>query len=161
MEPVNIIGRFSGLVAVGVLLSGCSAETAGNVGGGLVGGAAGFLIGGALGGSKGEAVGGLIGGVLGSYAGGAIARSLSTPDRRLVERATYSALDTPGSYGQPINWQSSSTSGARGSVQVISHGSSDAGTDCRRVRQIAYIDGEEIEEFQNFCRASDGRWRPV
>jgi surface antigen len=138
------------------------------------GGLLGAVGGGALGAGLGEAIGGnttgaLIGAAAGSLAGyfvgSAIGRQLDERDRQIASSATQRALDEPVSSPSavaaapppPATWQSDH-SGASGSSQVIAVQPQSNGTQCKLVHQVAYIQGNEIQQNERYCQSPNGSW---
>jgi surface antigen len=147
------------LIAVALVLplSGClTNESSGNLLGGVGGALAGNRIGSMVGGQNARIIGTVVGAAAGAMVGGAIGRRLDERDRLLAERSTRQALDEPS--GRVIAWESQTNRGVNGLSQVVDRGRSSSGSECRRVRQVAYIRGEEVVEFQNFCRQASGQW---
>ncbi len=132
--------------------------------GGLLGGAAGAIAGGLLGNSFGGS-GALIVGVLGSIGGylvgSAIGAHLDAAERQRAETATSQALAepvAPGQAGQPVTWSSPSQTGVNGAAQVVGVQPQADGGQCRDVREIAYINGQQTTQNTRFCRGPGGSW---
>ena len=132
--------------------------------GGLLGGAAGAIAGGMLGSSFGGS-GALIAGVLGSIGGymlgSAIGAHLDAADRQRAEAATGQALAVPmqpGQVGQPVGWSSPQNTGVNGAAQVVGVQPTADGGQCRDVREIAYINGQQTTQTTRFCRGPSGTW---
>jgi len=56
-----------------------------------------------------------------------------------------------------VAWKSDH-SGATGSAQVVSVQKQASGGECRTVREVAYIKGQEVPQDSTYCRAPDGSW---
>ncbi len=132
--------------------------------GGLLGGAAGGIAGGLLGSNLGGA-GGLIGGVLGSVGGyllgSAIGARLDAGDREQAQRATAQALSAPvgpDATAAPVGWSSNHNNGVNGSAQVVGVQPQSDGGQCRDVREVAYINGEQTNQTTRYCRGANGAW---
>jgi surface antigen len=128
--------------------------------GGLIGGAGGAIAGGIIGNSFGG-FGGLIGGVLGSVGGylvgSAIGARLDQADRQRAEAATQRALAAP-TPETPVAWHSDHNTGVSGSAQVVSQQPQSNGGECRDVREVAYINGEQTTQTSRYCRGPSGAW---
>ncbi|HTU56145.1 MAG TPA: glycine zipper domain-containing protein [Acetobacteraceae bacterium] len=149
------------------LLCGCqnNEETGGLLGG--VGGAAlGAGLGSAIGGNAtGALVGAAAGGFAGYLVGSEIGRQLDQRDREMAASATQRALEQPVSNPStvaaapppPAKWQSDH-SGASGSAQVIAVQPQSSGGQCKTVHQIAYIQGNEVQQNTRYCQSPNGSW---
>lgn len=128
--------------------------------GGLFGGAAGAIAGGLLGnrfGAAGALVGGVLGSVGGYLLGSAIGARLDEADRQRAAAATAQALATPTT-GVPVGWHSDHNSGVSGSAQVVGQQPLTDGGQCRDVREVAYINGEQTTQTTRYCRGPSGAW---
>ncbi len=158
------------LVAVPLCLAGCQTN---EQTGGLVGAGGGALFGGLLGHAIGNnTTGTLIGAALGAaggyFIGSAIGRQLDEQDRQRALAATQEALAEPAYYppngGQPrpparsAPWTSNHDTGARGSATVVAVQREASGGECRTVREVAYIKGEQVVQNSRYCRSTDGGW---
>jgi surface antigen len=149
------------------LLCGCqNNEETGGLVGALGGGALGAGLGGAIGGNAtGALIGGAVGSVAGYLVGSEIGRELDARDRAIAANATQRALEQPVSNPStvaeapppPATWQSDH-SGASGSAQVISVQPQASGGDCKLVHQIAYIQGNEVQQNSRYCQSPNGTW---
>ncbi len=156
--------RRSGVVMLAgtLALAGCGTPGMQNdqQAGGLIGGAGGAIAGGILGNSFGG-FGGLIGGVLGSVGGylvgSAIGARLDQADRQRAEAATERALAAPAP-DTPVAWRSDHNAGIGGSSQVVSQQPQSNGGECREVREVAYINGEQTQQTSRYCRGPSGAW---
>jgi surface antigen len=167
------------------LLGACATnEQTGGLIGALGGAAGGAAIGGAV---SHRGSGALIGaglGALGGYMiGSAIGRALDERDRQFAAQATQQVLyepvpayyyeEAPPPYGAPpppprhrraaapppaARW-SSDHSGARGSATVVAVQREPSGGECRTVREVAYVSGQELKQDQRFCRNPSGEWQ--
>lgn len=140
--------------------------------GGLVGAGTGALLGGVLGNAIGHnAAGTLIGAGIGAaggyFIGSAIGRQLDERDRERAMAATQQVLAEPVYFppsGAPpppprsASWTSDHNTGARGSTSVVAVRRQAAGGECRTLREVAYIKGEEVVQNSRYCRSSDGAW---
>jgi hypothetical protein len=155
--------------AVLLLLAGCqnNEQT-----GGLVGAGGGALLGGALGNAFGHsgaatAIGAGLGGLGGYFAGSAIGRALDERDRARAQAATVMVLNTPdppasrGAASRPApsaSWKSDHNAGVRGSSTVVAVEPAGGGGECRTVREVAYVGGQEVTENKRYCRDSGRQW---
>lgn len=99
----------------------------------------------------GAGAGAIIGGMAGSYFG----EKLDELDQVKAEMAAMTALKADDE--RPVNWKSEQNEGVGGSVRVVS----DAGahtSDCKVVRHILNISGEEVIEEQEYCLDASGSW---
>jgi surface antigen len=139
--------------------------------GGLVGAGSGALLGGLIGQAAGHnatstLIGAGIGAVGGYFVGSAIGRQLDEADQKRAAQATQQALAQPVYYPagqpatlpkQPAKW-SSDHSGSSGSAKVVAAQQTASGGECRTVREVAYIKGQEVAQDSRYCRGSDGSW---
>ena len=150
------------LLAAGVTLGGCSANSSREMAGGI-GAVAGGVLGAVLGNNSGmgTAGGAAIGAVAGFIAGSLIGQLLDDADQAKLENASQRSL----TQGETIRWNSDRNPGVHGYSEVVSsaetpaRGSSGAkpakGSDaaCRTVREVAYVDGKEYVDMAEYCRA--------
>ena len=149
-----------------VLLFGCSPnagpnETSYTLAGCATGGLAGGLMGNLFGhGGTGATLAGVgLGAAAGCMAGNAIGRQLDERDRELAQAATMRALSLPP--GRQATWRSDHTSNnGRITVQSVQHPSTtaSAGGECKLVREVAYIKGQEVTQDAKYCRNTQGEW---
>ncbi len=108
-------------------------------------------------------------GAVGYLAGSAIGRQLDDRDRALAAAATQQALATPVQYAptqtavvhphpKPTTWKSDHGTGTSGSASVVAVQPGPSGGECRTVREVAYIKGQEQTQESKYCRGSDGSW---
>jgi surface antigen len=144
----------------------------------LIGGGGGAAAGGILGNilghgsAAGTLIGAAAGGALGYFAGSYIGSKLDERDQRVAAQNTTDILDEPVyepppghatviHHNPPVRHWTSDHSGATGSATVTKVAVSTTGEECKEVRQIAVINGQELHENQNYCRNADGGWKPV
>jgi surface antigen len=139
--------------------------------GGLVGGGIGALACGAAGAalfhrSYGAILPAAACGAAGYFIGSAIGRQLDERDRAVAAVATQEVLAMPVSYratgsapyhppARTVRWKSDH-SGTHGSATVVAVQPSRNGGECRTVREIAYIRGEEVPQTTRYCRPAEG-----
>lgn len=80
-----------------------------------------------------------------------IACSLSPEEKKQAEDATMKAVAQP--VGTSVRWESESRPGVSGSSTVTSQTRLADGTECKDVRKVATIDGEEKFIVEKLCRA--------
>jgi len=149
------------------LLCGCqNNEQNGELFGTLGGGALGAALGGAIGhNATGALIGAAAGSAAGFLVGSAIGRELDQRDREIAASATERALTEPVSSPAavaaapppPATWQSDH-SGASGSAQVIAVQHQTSGGECKLVHQVAYIQGNEVQQNTRYCQSPNGTW---
>jgi surface antigen len=128
--------------------------------GGLLGGAAGAIAGGLLGeryGVAGSLIGGVLGSVGGYMLGSMIGARLDEGDRQRAAAATAQALAAPAP-DTPIAWHSDHNSGIGGTAEVVGQQPMANGGQCRDVREVAYINGEQTTQTSRYCRDANGAW---
>lgn len=154
----------------------------GQFGGAAIGGILGGIAGSAIGGNRtGAVIGALAGAAAGYFLGGAIANALTNPaDRQQASAATEKVLNTPApaSYtasrapatsnraaSQPrqtrpvqAKWRSESDRSISGSTTLTSVQRGNDGGECRTVREVAYVQGKEVQQDARYCRAPGGGW---
>jgi surface antigen len=155
------------------LLIGCqNQEQSYGAGGAAVGALTCGLIGGAIFHST---AGGLASaaacGAAGYFVGSAIGRKLDEKDRERAQAATQAALAVPVRYtptqtavihppAKPVTWASDHGTGVTGSSSVVAvqPPAATGGGECRTVREVAYIKGQEEQQDSKYCRGTDGSW---
>jgi surface antigen len=141
--------------------------------GGLVGASGGALLGGALGqafghSSTGTLLGASLGALGGYFVGTAIGQQLDEPDRKRATEATHKALSQPVYFStdpavaprlpkQSAQWKSDH-SGVAGTAKVVAAQKTTDGGECRTVREVAYIKGQEVPQTSRYCRSPEGEW---
>ncbi|WP_284945579.1 hypothetical protein [Acidisoma cladoniae] len=142
--------------------------------GGLVGGGTGAVLGGLLGNVLGHsalstAAGVAVGGLAGYLAGTYIGQQLDQRDRQAASESTQAALDEPVDipppgravyvhHARPRRWQSDHTT-ASGSTTLVKVSETPSGNECRLTRQLAVINGKEVEQHINYCQTASGGWK--
>src|SRR5690606_36433364 len=137
-------------------------------GGAAIGGILGGLAGSAIGGNRtGAVIGALAGAAAGYFLGGAIANALSNPaDRQKASTATQKVLEAPApaTYQAPptttnraarqprqtrpvqATWRSDSNNAISGTSTLTSVQRGSDGNECRTVREVAYVQGKEVQQ---------------
>jgi len=169
-KPVGRATCIRVVLVAGLLMPAAACQTNEQTGG-LVGAGGGALLGGLVGQAAGHSttstlIGAGIGAVGGYFIGTAIGRQLDEADQKRAAHATQQALAQPVYYpaGQPATlpkqsekW-SSDHSGDSGSAKVVAAQQTASGGECRMVREVAYIKGQEVTQDSRYCRGADGSW---
>jgi surface antigen len=151
------------LAIAAVLLAGCEGRNNQPVATGVgtvAGGVAGALLGRRLGGrhSSGALVGGLVGAAVGGLLGNRVAHRLSAAERWRQNTAHRRLLEAPVEPDAPLpqrRWVSPEDPTTNGTAEVLVV--TDGGQ-CRTIREIAYVRGEELRQEARFCRSENGQW---
>ncbi|MBX9748958.1 MAG: glycine zipper 2TM domain-containing protein [Roseococcus sp.] len=151
------------LAASGLFLAGCEGQNQQALATGIgtaAGGVAGALIGRQVGGrnSSGALIGGIIGAAVGGVAGNLIGQRLSEAERQRQVAANQRVLEAPVRPDAPLpreQWVSPENPSTRGTTEVLRV--TDGGQ-CRNIREIAYIRGQEVRQETRICRDSNGQW---
>ena len=168
--------RNAALVACAILplLAACQTQ---EQTGGLLGAGGGALIGGLAGGAIGHGAGALIGGALGAaggyFVGSTIGRQLDDRDRARAQAATQRLLNEPVHYPPTqtaaatppkpraktttASWSSDHNQGVHGSATLVD-AQQTTGGECRTVREVAYVGGQETTQNTRYCRGADREW---
>lgn len=163
------------MACVGVsLLGGCQNGMNNEQQGTLLGAGGGAVLGATIGGLAGHnagsaALGGVLGALAGGITGNLIGRQLDERDRIIAAQATRQALMAPVVYSpnpnvaprppaRPAVWHSNH-SGVSGSATVTAVQREASGGECRNVREVAVIKGEEVVQNSRYCRDPAGEWR--
>lgn len=165
------------LAALLCFVGGCqTSEQTGSLLGLSGGGLLGATLGKALGRSDNAMVlGGLAGGTVGYFVGSSIGRSLDDRDRGRAQSATVTALNSPvkgapssrphsvqrvsATHGPTAKWTSDHQSGVKGSATVTEVETTAAGSECRTVHEVAYIQGREVMQDTKYCRNANHEWQ--
>ena len=145
---------------IGATLAGCGTnERTGALVGAIAGAALGVGTAVLTGNAKsGAALGGLIGAGVGALIGSAIGADLDEVERQKALAAAQSAAEQPE--GSQVTWKSDTHPDVGGYASPIAPEEYQAGTACRRVREVVFTaDGEKTAETQ-LCR-KDGQWQPT
>jgi surface antigen len=147
------------VLAAALVLGGCQTN---QQTGGLFGAGGGALFGGLLGNAIGHdqtstLIGAGLGAIGGYFIGSEIGRQLDQADQQRAARATQQVLVSSPRRGASRTWKNSST-GVRGSSTVVAVEPKASGGECRTVREVAYIKGEEVQQESRYCRNSGGEW---
>lgn len=164
-------------VGLSLALAGCTnpdGTTNNTATGGLIGGGAGAVVGGALGDLFGHsamatAAGAAIGGLGGYLAGTYIGQQLDQKDREAAAQQTSQVLEEPAPTPAPGHaiyyhhapthrWVSDHTS-ASGSATLEKVSMTSSGNECREVRELAVINGQEVVQHTSYCQTASGGWK--
>ncbi len=138
--------------------------------GGLLGAGGGALLGGLVGKQVGHntqtaMLGAGLGALGGYFVGTAIGSKLDEADRKRATAATKKVLqqpvhnDTNGAViKKPAHWKSDHNPSTEGSSTVTEVTKEPSGAECRSVREVAYIKGQEVSQDARYCRGVDGQW---
>lgn len=159
------------------LLTACqstgSNQQVGQFGGAALGGVLGGIAGSAIGGNRtGAVIGALAGAAAGYFLGGAIAEALTDPaDRQQATAATQRVLDAPAppprstntsrpQQSRPVqaDWRSENNRNISGRSTLQSVQRTQGGGECRTVREVAYVQGKEVQQDTKYCRSAGGGW---
>ncbi len=124
--------------------------------GGVGGAAAGGLIASAFDANTAGVLGGMI---LGGLIGGAVGDRMDAADRREANRATIAALESKPSNTTTI-WQNPD-SGNSGTVTPTRTYQAQSGGYCREYEQTVTISGDTQTAYGTACRQPDGNWHIV
>jgi len=148
------------LILIGLLLAGC-ANMNNEQQGGAIGAGSGALIGGVLGkafgGTKGAIAGASLGALGGYFVGSSIGARLDAEARAKAQKATERALNQKST--KRHGWEDKA-SHTHGHTDVIKVDKQADGGECKTVREVAYIKGEEVVQKSKYCRAASGEWEP-
>jgi len=160
------------VVAVAMMLAACqnmSNQQTGGLLGGAGGGALGGLLGSQFGSGSGKtvatAVGALGGAVAGYFVGSAIGQKLDQADQKKAAATTQKVLTEPvhkDSSGQLVAKQhswSDSQKGTKGTSEVTEVQKQPDGGECRTVKEVAYIHGDEVSQDTKYCKDATGNWQ--
>ena len=150
------------LFVTGALVGGCatdkSSQEIGAEAGLLIGTAVGIGIAAATGSDgaeEGLAIGAVAGALIGSAMGSFIGEKLDEIDQLKAEMAAMTALKADDA--RAVSWQSEQNDDVSGTASVVSSKGTASG-DCKIVRHLLNISGEEVVEEQKYCLNANGSW---
>ena len=150
------------LFVTGALVGGCatdkSSQEIGAEAGLLIGTAVGIGIAAATGSDgaeEGLAIGAVAGAIIGSAMGSFIGEKLDEIDQLKAEMAAMTALKADDA--RAVSWQSEQNDDVSGTASVVSSKGATSG-DCKIVRHLLNISGEEVVEEQTYCLNANGSW---
>jgi surface antigen len=144
----------AGTLALGACAGAGQKETAGGIGGAVIGG----LLGSQIGQGTGKVVATGIGAALGSLAGSSIGRGLDQRDQLLLRQATQRSLETQPD-GAALPWRNSDTGNSGYIVPQRTYQADN--TYCREYQTTVVVGGRSEKGFGTACRQPDGSWRIV
>lgn len=148
------------VLLTGLMTGGCETTTPKKDAGAVLGMILGGVAGAALGDGAGQAVAIIAGAAAGGILGAMIGADLDEADRIKAEAAATAALHVP--VGNSVEWHSERNTSVGGTATPVAESTDEDGRECRTVRQVAYLDGQEVEDTTRFCRVGEsGRWAPA
>lgn len=143
------------LAAAAFLAAGCAGpnETAGTIGGTVVGG----VLGSAIGVGTGNVAATLTGATAGGFLGNQIGRSLDLTSQQRATSAQFQALEY-GTAGAPVAWREQVF---YGTVVPGPYYSTAGFQRCREYTHTVYVDGQPQTARGVACRKEDGSWLPI
>ena len=148
------------IVLISFIFSACASNTWEENQKAIIGGVGGAAAGGLIASAFNANTAGVLGGmVLGGLLGGAVGNRMDAADRREANRATYSALESAPS-GTTTNW-SNPDSGNSGTTTLTRTYQAKTGEYCREYEQTVTIGDESQAAYGTACRQPDGKWRVV
>ena len=154
------IAKFTAVIFAAALVVGCEGnqgtkQTAGTLGGAVLGG----LLGAQFGSGSGQLIATGAGVLAGGLLGQSIGKSLDENDKMMAQRTTQASLEHVQS-GQQSTW-SNPDSGASGTVTPTRTFENSEGQNCREFQQTVSIGGQTEDAYGTACRQSDGSWKIV
>jgi hypothetical protein len=165
------------LVGLTIAVAGCTNPdgTTNNTGtDSLIGTGAGAAFGGLVGNLVGHnatstLLGAALGGAAGYFAGSMIGQQLDARDRELAAQKTEEVLDEPAPTPEPGHavyvrhhyahkWVSDHTESS-GSATLEKVSVTPAGNECRLVRELAVVHGQEVVQNTSYCQTASGSWK--
>ena len=145
------------LMILGVL-QGCQTTASNEEIGTAVGLVVGAVAGAAFGDGGGQLAASFAGALVGAVAGQMIGKRLDEADRLKAQSASMAALSVPT--GETVEWESDEKANTGGTATPITETALEEGEECRTVREVVVVDGEEEVLISKYCKDSeDGRWR--
>ena len=143
------------IMALSILLSGCSKSEQGA----FLGGTTGALIGSQFGRGDGQVVGTALGAIIGFYIGGRIGEEMDEQDRRRAQQTTYIVLEKSRS-GEGRTWRNPDN-GHHGYVTAKKAYKDSDDRYCREYTHKVTIGGKTETAYGTACRQEDGSWEVV
>ena len=148
------------IILLSFVLSACASSTWEENQKAIIGGVGGATAGGLIAAAFDANTAGVLGGmVLGGLIGGAIGNRMDAADRREANLATHKALETAPS-GTPTSWHNPD-SGNSGTITPTRTYQAQNGEYCREFEQEVKISGESHQAYGTACRQPDGNWQVV
>ena len=134
------------IVIFSLFTTGCASNQDTGV---IVGTVVGVAVGSLFGDGGGEVAGMIIGGAVGGIIGSEIGKSLDEGEKARASLAAKEALEDPE--GDKINWNSEDDASISGAAEVVGEAYSIEGNECKKVRELVVINGEEESEMTEYC----------
>ena len=149
------------IAALAIALGGCAAGNMRENMGSGIGAVTGGVIFNQIGKGRGKVLATAAGAVVGALVGGAIGRHLDEAAQAEMTRATTQALNTGVIGGGAIAWETPATSStpAKGQIEITRQGQSANGRLCREYRQQVTIGADTEEIIGTACRDAGGVWK--
>jgi surface antigen len=126
-------------------------ETAGTLGGAVLGG----VLGSGVGKGNGRLWATGAGALLGAFVGSSIGKSLDQADMAYHQQAVEQAYSAP--LNKTISWNNSE-SGHSGTVTPVREGHTSSGNVCREFKQAIFVGGQAETAKGTACQNNDGSW---
>ena len=151
------------IATLAVLLGGCTNGIQREDLGAGIGAVTGGVIFNQVGGGTGKMIATAAGAVVGALVGSAIGRHLDDAAKAEMDRATQHALESAPVGGTSVQWESptTSTTQARGQIEILRQGQHQSGRPCREYRQKVTIGDDVQEMIGTACRRADGVWEAL
>ena len=160
MSARNSLKFLTVLLFCFTVVTGCQTTASNKDTGAILGMVVGGVVGSVFGSGSGQAVAVIVGAATGGIMGAMIGEKLDEADRLQAQAAANAALQVP--VGNTVEWRSEENTSIHGTATPIKSSENSDGKECRTVRQVAFINGKEIEETTKFCRIDgSGRWAPT
>lgn len=148
------------ILFISLVLSACASSTWQENQKAIIGGVGGAAAGGLIASAFDANTAGILGGmILGGLIGGAVGDRMDAADRRQADRATHAALESKPS-GTTTSWHNPD-SGNSGKVTPVRTYQAQSGNYCREFEHEVTISGETQTAFGKACRQPDGNWQIV
>ena len=131
--------------------SGCRRGDTGKIAGTVIGAGLGAILGRKIDGGRNRGLGTVLGGAAGALVGNRIGASLDRCEQEKVNDATLAAVNDPQP-GKEQTWRSDTRPGVGGKISAGAPEKLADGRECRPVRRVSYVNGEEIRENPTLCR---------
>lgn len=155
MKSTAIVLTVAGALALGACTNTGPKQTAGGLGGAVLGG----LLGAQIGDGSGQLWATGAGVLLGAIVGSEIGRGLDEVDRLSMQRTTQASLEHTQT-GTTSTW-SNPDSGNSGAVTPTNTYQQADGTPCREFTQTINVGGQVEEAYGTACRQADGSWKII
>lgn len=124
-------------------------QSIGRIAGAVVGG----VIGGLLGGRRNRGASVLVGSLVGTLVGGELGNLLDRCEQMRVQATTLEVANNPGiGSATRREWRSETRPNVYGTVEAGERVTRSNGRECRTIRKVSYIDGQERTDSNEVCR---------